>query len=190
MTTLRRAAALLVMLAVLAAVARLSAWPLRLPDNGAGAMLRLSWRAVGERVEQCRTPTPEELARTPAHMRQARICEGVRVPRYRLRVVVDDSVLVDGTVPGSGVRGDRPMYIYHEAPIAAGSHRIEVLMERAEPGAAPPPTADSMQVGGRSQSVFPARLSLDTTAAVGARGIVLVTYDAEARRLVVRGGGT
>lgn len=39
------------------------------------AAIRLSWRAVGRPVEQCRTPSAEELAQLPVHMRRSEICE-------------------------------------------------------------------------------------------------------------------
>jgi hypothetical protein len=38
------------------------------------ALLRLSWRMRGERLENCRDRTPAELEALPVHMRTPRIC--------------------------------------------------------------------------------------------------------------------
>jgi hypothetical protein len=54
------------------------------PGSSDDAMIRLSWRARGARVEECRPLTAEELERIPSHMQREEICEGTVLP-YRLR---------------------------------------------------------------------------------------------------------
>ncbi|MCC6316956.1 MAG: hypothetical protein IT361_04620 [Gemmatimonadaceae bacterium] len=167
-----RAAALL---AAVGVVGQLSAVPLP-STRESQSLLRLSWRARGERLERCRPATATELASTPAHMRQATICEGVRVPPYELRVAVDAQELRSGLVAGSDVAGDRPMYVFHEFDLAPGRHHVRVELKRRDE-TAPADTSDA-----RSAAV-PRQLLLDTTIVAIAREVVLVTYNEEARRL-------
>lgn len=89
------------------------------------AILRLSWRATGQRVEACRPLTEEEQARTPAHMRPPEICEGRLLP-YALHVRLDDRVLIADTLRPAGARADRPIYVYRERAIPPGRHRLDV----------------------------------------------------------------
>lgn len=144
-------------------------WEADPPD---AALLRLSWRAVGERVEECREPTEEELAALPRHMRRERICEG-RVTPFRLRVDVDGARALDEEVRGAGARQDRPAYVFEELPLAPGPHRVAVRfeVEGAGDGAKRPP------------------LVLDEEATLAPRGILLVTRDVDTGRLVLRRAG-
>ena len=147
-------------------------------DRAPHGVVRLAWRARGERVEQCRRLTPEELERLPAHMRQEESCEG-RVLPSRLQVSIDGARAVDDQVQAAGARHDRPLYVYRELPLQTGTHAIAVVFARE--GAIPP--------GKREESdATPARLALDTTVAVLARRVLLVTYDDDARRLVLLDG--
>ena len=106
-------------------------WCTALPyqhESSEEAVIRLSWRTVGERVEECRTPSEEELAALPPHMRQGEICEGAMLP-FRLRVAVDGASLFDGQVRTAGARGDRPAYVFQEFRVAPGAHHLQVRFE-------------------------------------------------------------
>src|SRR5581483_10229084 len=92
----RRALGAITAAASLAFLAALSRVPYA-AEPGADALLRLAWRARGERVEQCRRLTPAELARVPAHMRQEIQCTGRIVP-YRLRVALDGREVINELV--------------------------------------------------------------------------------------------
>ena len=155
------------------------------------AVVRFSWRTRGEVIENCRRPGEAELEQMPAHLRQEVICQQGTVAPYRLRIGVGGMTLLDSLAPGSGGRSDRPMYLLREVPVAAGSHRVVVELRRDD---RPDGTDDSTQVeaeGGsrraRSlrQRAIPRRMTLDTIVTLGAREVVLVTYDSEKRRLVV-----
>lgn len=173
----RRAAGIGLAVAGTLAIGALSRAPYT-ADRAPHGVVRFAWRARGERVEQCRRLTPEELERLPAHMRQEESCEG-RVLPYRLQVSIDGARAVDELVQAAGARRDRPLYVYRELPLQPGTHAIAVVFARE--GAIPP--------GKREESdATPARLALDTTVALLARRVLLVTYDDDARRLVLLDG--
>lgn len=166
------------------------------PDR---AELRLAWRTLAPRVEECRRPMDEEQAELPVHMRQDEICEG-RLVSYRLTVAVDGAVRHRSTVDAAGARGDRPLYVFEAIPLTPGRHDVRVVFERtdldddaAEPGAGvgEPPSQPGTTVGAEapgSGSTVPDRLVLARRVRVDSHDVVLVGYDADARRLVVRGG--
>ena len=94
------------------------------PDN---AVVKLSFSHAGERLEPCRTRSPEELAELAANMRS-----GVDCPRERVRVVVE--LEIDGervyhqALAPSGLAGDGPSSVYERFEVPAGRHRIRVRL--------------------------------------------------------------
>jgi hypothetical protein len=166
--------------AVLAAVATvflgwLSQVPYE-PGKPGDAMIRLSWRARGARVEECRPLTEEELERIPRHMQREEICEGSVLP-YRLRVVLNDQQAVDEVVRAAGARGDRPLFVLQELPVPSGTHHLVVEFTRQGE-----PTADD-------EPATPGQLTLDVTIALNPHEVALVTYDPEQRELILMGYG-
>ena len=159
-----RAVAAIVALLATAGLGWLSRAPYD-PPGGDHAMLRLSWRLRGERVETCRTRTEAELAALPAHMRTPEVCEA-RLLRYRLVQQVDDAAPDTVTVIPGGARGDRPLFVLRETPLLPGPRRVRVTLAR-EDGAGEPLAFEQV-----------------IDAAPGA--VELVTLDAEAGRLVHR----
>ena len=176
MSAARRIAGLAVAAAALTATTVLSQWPWQ-AEQGGRSLLRISWRARGERIENCRRATAEELAALPAHMRQEIICADPRVAPYWLRVAVDGQPLVDSAAPGSGIPGDRPIYVYLEFDVAPGARRIEVRFERTG-------ESGEEEDAARRRAV-PPRLVLDTVVPVAEGSILLVTYSPEHRSLVL-----
>jgi hypothetical protein len=187
---LRRFAGVVVGAAAVTAVAALSRVPYVAEPDG-HAMLRLSWRARGETLASCRRATEAELEGVPAHMRQETICEGERLAAYRLFVAIDERPVLSEVAPGSGVAGDRPMYILNEFALAPGRRHLEVRFAKDSSDADEHPDDGS---GERSEARRPRRhavpplLRLDTTVVVPEHAVLLVTYDAERRRLVLLGG--
>jgi hypothetical protein len=149
-------------------------------ETDARAIVRLAWRARGERVRNCRHRTPAELEKLPPHMRQEEVCEG-RILPYRLVVKLDGRAAVDEVIHGAGAREDRPLYVSRDLAVQPGAHRLAVTFAR-----------DARAVGDSAIATggltTPARLTLDTTLSVGSRRVVLVTYDEEREQLVVRDG--
>lgn len=136
-------------------------------DDGTGGRIRLSWRAVGQRLEACRAPTAEELAALPAHMRQTEICDA-RLAPFRLQVEIDERPVHDGAVQPEGARGDRPAYVREEFAVAPGPHRLWVRFATELPPDLPPVPAQE----------------LDAVVEVAAGRILLVTRDDHGLRVV------
>lgn len=178
--------------------------PFRSPG---GALLRLSWTARPERLEHCRVLTSEELARELEHMRQRMECEG-RFASYGLRVRIDGSPATDREVRGGGFRHDRPLHLLTDLPIPAGPHRLEIeFLRRDSATTTPRDTAGTAPVAGADTGIFagrvqregderergrraaiPPRLVLDTSLAFAPGRVVLISFDPERRRLVLRTG--
>ena len=165
------------------------------------SQLRLSWRARPERIEECRRPSAEELAKVAEHMRQRVICTGAEAS-YTLRVTMDDSVLTEEVVRGGGLRHDRPLSLLRDFPVRQGAHRIHVTLVRRETPAATdtlltvgtePDTGlyagraarEATERTRRTLAAIPPSLTLDTTITVVRARVVLVTFDPDRRSLVV-----
>jgi len=174
MTRAQRAIGLVVGLAAAAGVAWASRVPLT-PYPSSDAMVRLAWSARPERIEECRSPTAEELAGRPEHMRQTRICEG-RAASYRLEVRIDDALRVEQEVHGGGWRRDRRLYVFHELRVPPGEVRVDVRVTRVE-------TASSTTASPLHDAFVAPRLTLEQRVRLDPREVVLVTYDAERRSL-------
>lgn len=149
------------------------------------ALIRLSWRAYSEQVQACRRLTAEELDRLPQHMRQEEVCERTILP-YRLRVSIDGAPVTNLLVRAGGAREDRPLYVFHELPVAPGSHRLTVTFEREGDGDTrdqdePMPEHEARET--------PPRLSFDDDVVLAERAVMVVTFDEEQRRLRVLAGG-
>ena len=171
---LRAVLGALVAIGGLGALRATSYWPYS-PARDARALVRLAWRARGQRVNQCRTRTAEELSRLPVHMRQTEVCERRLLP-YRLAVRLDDSLVSDREIRGAGAREDRPLFVFEDFRTSPGTHRVAVQFTREEASGAA--AAQGLST--------PARLSLDTVVTFASRRIILVTYDEEREQLVLR----
>lgn len=164
------AAGLIVAVLAAALLAALSDVPY---DAGSSdqALVRLSWRVRGERVEECRRLAREELAARPAHMRQAEVCQG-RVLPYRLTVALNGETVVDRLVHAAGAREDRPIYVFQEIAVRPGDYDLSVAFER--------------QGGGVDQAATPAALRLASAVSLRSREVALIGYDAGRRVLLLR----
>jgi len=137
----RRVFAVLMALALGLLVARLSQAPTSYAGPG-DALLRLSWRVGGYRIEECRPRTEEELRALAPHMRTPEVCTGGGVD-FELRVGLDGSTVLVDTLGSGGARRDRPIYLYRDLDITPGRHALDVsfaplLPESFEPDDAPP----------------------------------------------------
>jgi hypothetical protein len=88
----------------------------------------LSWRLRGEKDEECRARTPDELAALPAHMRSPEICEGHLIS-YRLTMRIDNGPPLTRTIVPAGAKGDRPIFVMQDQGLEPGEHDVEVAFE-------------------------------------------------------------
>lgn len=158
----------------------------RVPYRVAGgdeARLRLSWRLRADEAGPCLPPGDSGASGSAGdHMRNPDACLPT-LSAFRLRVEVDGGPAIDARIRPSGLRGDRPLYVYREIRLAPGRHRVAISFtedgaERgAEKGLADAEDADP---GGSL------RLTLDEEISFGPREIVVITFDEGAGRLRVR----
>jgi hypothetical protein len=157
-------------------------------ESAAHGVIRVTWRARGERVRRCRKLAPDELAKLPVHMRQEEVCERAVLP-YRLRVTVDGAPAIDELVHAGGAREDRPLFVFHEFSLAPGVHHLAVTFERESDR---DEEGDDQGEEDRVQRREPREariretphsLAFDETVTLAPRAILLVTYDDEGQRL-------
>jgi hypothetical protein len=150
--------------------------------QSADGTLRLAWRARPERIETCQEQDSEALAALPAHMRQAVICEG-RNASYRLEVWIDGQIIADQSVRPGGLRGDRPVYVLLELPMAADEEaHVRVSLVRIESS---PPTDATTEEHRRGElnEALPPSLVYERRLHFAPRQVRLITYDPERREL-------
>jgi hypothetical protein len=107
----------------------------RLPfpvERGDAAALRISGRVAGRPIEDCRTPSPEELARLPVHMRRSQICER-RLSAFRLVVSIDGVRALEERIEPEGFQRDRPGYVLRELPLEPGRHQLAARLDSELP---------------------------------------------------------
>jgi hypothetical protein len=173
------------------------------------AVLRLTWTARPERIEDCRAQSEEELAKLPPHMRQALVCEGTSAS-YRLIVRRETTVVLDEIVRGGGLRHDRPLYVFREIPVPAGETAIAVRFIRLDAPAGQVNASESSgpdHAGPATSAIDPARrrredeerarqrgeaipplMTLEQRFRFAPREVILVTYDPGRRELLAVNG--
>ncbi len=112
-----------VSLALVKAIGAIAHLPLGDPPTGAA--LRIALRIHQARIEVCRDNSPEELARLPVHMRQARVCRETPID-YRLRVAVDGEPVVDRMIRHRGVRRNRPLTVDERVAVSPGLREVTI----------------------------------------------------------------
>jgi hypothetical protein len=95
------------------------------PDQ---ALIKLSFSHQGKPVSECRSVTPEELAKLPPNMRAPKIC-----PRERSPIVVefelDGVTAIHHVAVPSGLSHDGASAFYHRMRVAAGTHHLVVRLK-------------------------------------------------------------
>jgi hypothetical protein len=158
------------------AIALVIAWLSQAPTTYAradDALLRLSWRVDGLRIEECRERTAEELEALAPHMRTPEVCVGGGAD-YELRVELDGAPLVHDTVEAGGARGDRPVYVYRDIDLSPGRYALRVAFRALVPEAF---EADGARVA----------RSFDGAVDVAPTEVVLITLDPGTSDLVQAG---
>ncbi len=148
------------------AVGVFSAWPPFRQLDPDQALLRLSLLHPGAILADCRTRTAEELAKLPAHMRAAQDCPRERSP-VRVRVLLDDTRLVDESFAPGGLSRDGAAAAYRRIAIPAGSHKLSVAVNDDARH------ADVFQTAERTLQVVPGQ-------------VVLIDFDPRRGGVVIR----
>lgn len=98
------------------------------------ALIRLSIRVAGQRLQECRQRSAEELARLAPNMRSATDCPRERSP-VTVELEMDGRPLYHVVASPKGFSRDLPSTLYRRLPVAAGAHRFVVrLKDRASGG--------------------------------------------------------
>ncbi len=91
------------------------------------ALLRLSFSQPGKPVADCRERTAQELAKLAPTMRATLECPRERSP-IRVRIELDDRVVLDERFAPAGLRRDGAASAYRRIPVTAGSHSLRVAV--------------------------------------------------------------
>jgi hypothetical protein len=161
---MRYAVVLLFSAALTCGIGALSRVPYSAPD-GDMASLRFSWRMNVAGGETCRPRTQAELDELPVHMRSPEVCTR-EVARYTLITTIGDAAPDTTHLVRGGVRGDRPLFVLDERTLSPGAYRVRAELVRA--------TSSSTRL----------TAVLDTTLALRAGRVQLITLDPGAQRLV------
>jgi len=94
------------------------------PDR---AVVKLSLSHAGERKQECRTRTPEELAKLAPNMRAQLDCPRERSD-VRVELEMDGAVLARVEARPSGLRRDLPSTLYRRLEIPAGRHTFRARL--------------------------------------------------------------
>lgn len=98
----------------------------RLLDNDQ-ALLRLSLLHPGKPKGDCRSRTPDELAKMSPQMRTPLDCPRER-SSVKVRVELDGRAVIDESFPPAGLRKDGASAGYRRLPIGAGRHTFRVQL--------------------------------------------------------------
>ncbi len=91
------------------------------------AVIALAFGHAGQRIEECRHLTPEELAELPPNMRKLDDCPRERSP-ITVELLLDGKLAVREVAQAPGLYSDQGVDIYHSVKIPAGDHHLTVQM--------------------------------------------------------------
>ena len=94
------------------------------PDQ---AVVTLAFSHAGERREECRTLTPQELAKLPPNMRRPADCPRERSPIH-VDLLLNDETLIEEIAHPPGLYSDQGVDIYRSVKVPAGEHLLSVRM--------------------------------------------------------------
>ena len=97
------------------------------------AVVKLSLSHAGERKQECRQRTPEELAKLAPNMRAQLDCPRERSD-VRIELEMDGAVLARVEARPSGLRRDLPSTIYRRVEVPAGRHTFRARLADSASG--------------------------------------------------------
>ena len=105
-----------------------SSWPPYRHLASDQALIKLSFNHQGKPVSECRRATEQELAKLPPNMRAPLDCPRERSP-VRVTVALDGRLLLDETLPPTGVARDGAASLYRRIAVPAGRHSLRVTLD-------------------------------------------------------------
>lgn len=94
------------------------------PDQG---VITLAFGHAGERREECRTLSPEEMAKLPPNMRIPTDCPRERSP-VTVDLRLDGELAIQEVANAPGLFSDQGVSIFRSVKVPAGEHRLAVTM--------------------------------------------------------------
>lgn len=102
-------------------------WPRFSQLAGGNAIISLTFSHAGQRLEECRKRSQEELNKLPPNMRKPSDCPRERHP-VDVLFSADDQVLFDQSLLPSGFWRDGESTVYYRMELPAGSHELFIGM--------------------------------------------------------------
>ncbi|MEO8545768.1 MAG: hypothetical protein ABI434_19455 [Burkholderiaceae bacterium] len=105
-----------------------SSWPTyrHLPPEQ--ALIKISFNHQGKPISDCRSATPEELAKLPPNMRAPRVCPRERSP-IAVELDLDGVTALRHVATPSGLSRDGPSAYYYRMQVTAGTHRLMIRLK-------------------------------------------------------------
>ena len=97
--------------------------PAYIHQDSTGAVLKLSFTHAGQRKQEYRQMTVDEIAALPPNMRLTQDCQRERVPVY-IELILDGKILASETLLPSGFWHDGASTIYQRFTVATGRHHL------------------------------------------------------------------
>lgn len=110
-----------------------SAQPPYRPLAGDRAVVKLALSHAGQRKQDCRMRSPEELARLAPNMRAALDCPRERAD-VRIELDMDGRAIVRAVAPPAGLRRDLPSTVYRRIEVPAGRHLFKARLADGDDG--------------------------------------------------------
>jgi hypothetical protein len=105
----------------------LSAAPSYLHLTPEQAVITMAFSHAGERLEECRKLSQEELEKLPPNMRTPLDCPRERSP-VSVELLLDGERIIDRVLNPPGLYSDLGIDVYLSAKVPAGTHRLTMAM--------------------------------------------------------------
>lgn len=91
------------------------------------AMITLAISHAGERREECRKISPEEMAKLPPNMRRPMDCPRERSP-ITVELALDGKTMISDSVEPPGLYNDQGIDIFQSIKVPVGKHHLSIKM--------------------------------------------------------------
>ncbi len=91
------------------------------------AIITLAFSHAGERREECRRLTQEELMKLPPYMRIPTDCPRERSP-VRVELFIDDELTISEVAKAPGLYEDQGVDVFRKVKVPVGTHALRIQM--------------------------------------------------------------